>query len=75
MSTNERFKLTYSECTFWGVGALKELVFVGLGLDNEKGISLQGIKEVKTADYAFLELYTSLLPNFSIKRFEAMVNK
>ena len=54
---------------------MKELVFVGLGLHNEKGISLQGMEEAKTADYAFIELYTSLLPNFSIKRFEAMVNK
>jgi diphthine synthase len=54
---------------------LKELVFVGLGLNDEKGISLQGIEETKTAEHAFIELYTSLLPHFSTKRFEAMVNK
>jgi diphthine synthase len=54
---------------------LKELVFVGLGLHDEKGISLKGIEETKTADHAFIELYTSLLPRFSTKRFEAMVNK
>jgi diphthine synthase len=54
---------------------LSELVFVGLGLHDEKGISLQGLEETKTADHAFIELYTSLLPNFSTKRFEAMVNK
>jgi diphthine synthase len=54
---------------------LKELVFVGLGLHDEKGISLQGLEETKTADYAFIELYTSLLPHFSIKRFEASVNR
>jgi diphthine synthase len=54
---------------------LKELVFVGLGLHDEKGISLQGLEETKTADYAFIELYTSLLPHFSTKRFEAIVNK
>ena len=54
---------------------MKELVFVGLGLQDEKGISLQGLEETKTADHAFIELYTSLLPRFSTKRFEAMVNK
>ena len=54
---------------------MKELVFVGLGLHDEKGISLQGLEETKTADYAFIELYTSILPHFSTKRFEAMVNK
>ena len=54
---------------------MKELVFVGLGLHNEKGISLQGIEETKTADQAFMELYTSILPCFSMQRFEEIVNK
>ncbi len=54
---------------------MKELVFVGLGLHNEKGISLQGIEETKTADQAFMELYTSVLPCFSIQCFEEIVNK
>jgi diphthine synthase len=53
----------------------KELVFVGLGLQDEKGISLQGLEETKTAEHVFMELYTSLLPHFSTKRFEALVNK
>jgi len=54
---------------------LKELVFVGLGLHNESGVSLNGIEETKTADRIFLELYTNILPYFSIERFEAMVGK
>jgi diphthine synthase len=54
---------------------LKELVFVGLGLHDEKGISLQGLEETQTADSAFMELYTSILPCFSTKRFEELVNK
>ena len=54
---------------------MKELVFVGLGLHDEKGISLQGIEETRTADSAFMELYTSILPCFSTKRFEELVNK
>ena len=49
---------------------LGEIVFVGLGLHDERGISLRGIEEVKTADHVFLETYTSLMPGFSAKRFE-----
>jgi diphthine synthase len=54
---------------------LKELVFVGLGLQDEKGISLQGLEETRTADQAFIELYTSIMPFFSINRFEGIVNR
>ncbi|MGB9853851.1 MAG: diphthine synthase [Candidatus Bathyarchaeales archaeon] len=52
-----------------------ELVFVGLGLHDEKGISLKGLEEVKSAESVFIELYTSVLPNFSISRFEEMAGK
>jgi len=54
---------------------LKELVFVGLGLNDEKGISIHGLEEAKTADSVFAELYTSLLPDFSLERFEALLGK
>lgn len=52
-----------------------ELAFVGLGLNDEKGISLHGLEEVKTADTAFIELYTSYMPDFSIKHFEEISGK
>jgi diphthine synthase len=55
--------------------ALKELVFIGLGLNDEKGISLRGLEETKTADHIFIELYTSLLPDFSLKHLEALSGK
>jgi len=54
---------------------LKELVFVGLGLNDENGISLRGLEETKTADHVFIELYTSLLPDFSLKHLEALTGK
>ena len=54
---------------------LGEIVFVGLGLHDEMGISLHGLEEVKTADTAFIELYTSFMPNFSIKRFQERSGK
>ena len=58
-----------------GVENLKELVFVGLGLNDEEGISLGGLEETRNADSVFMELYTNLLPDFSLKRFEALTGK
>jgi len=54
---------------------LGEIVFVGLGLHDEMGISLHGLKEVKTADKVFVELYTSLMPSFSKEKFEKISGK
>jgi diphthine synthase len=54
---------------------LGEIVFVGLGLHDEMGVSLRGLEEVKTADTAFIELYTSFMPNFSRKGFEEISGK
>ena len=54
---------------------MKELVFVGLGLNDEKGVSLGGLEETKTADNVFMELYTSLMPDFNLQRFEALCGK
>jgi diphthine synthase len=54
---------------------LNELVFVGLGLNDEKGISVKGLEEVKNSDSVFMELYTSLMPDFSLQRFEDLCGK
>jgi diphthine synthase len=54
---------------------LNELVFVGLGLYDEKDISLRGLEELKNADTVFAEMYTSLMPRLSIKKLEEMIGK
>ncbi|MCW4045151.1 MAG: diphthine synthase [Candidatus Bathyarchaeota archaeon] len=54
---------------------MRELIFTGLGLHDEKGISLRGLEEARNADRVFLELYTSLLPDFSLERLEALIGK
>jgi len=54
---------------------LKELVFVGLGLNDEKGVSLKGLEETRSADNVFIELYTSLMPDFNLQRFEDLCGK
>jgi diphthine synthase len=54
---------------------LNELVFIGLGLNDEKGITVKGLEETKTADTVFMENYTSLMPDFSLERFEVLCGK
>jgi diphthine synthase len=54
---------------------LNELVFVGLGLNDELGITLKGLEETKTADHVFMETYTSYMPDFSLERFESLCGK
>ena len=54
---------------------MNELVFVGLGLNDEKGISIKGLEETKTADNVFIELYTSLMPDFNLQSFETLCGK
>lgn len=54
---------------------MNEIVFVGLGLHDEVGTSLRGLEEARSASQVFVELYTSLLPSFSIRRFEEMSGK
>jgi diphthine synthase len=54
---------------------LNELVFIGLGLYDEKDISLRGLGELKEADAVFAEFYTSLMPGLSVQKLEQMIGK
>jgi diphthine synthase len=54
---------------------LGQIIFVGLGLHDDHGISLSGLEEVRAADKVFAEFYTSLLPSFSLERFESLAGK
>jgi diphthine synthase len=54
---------------------MNELVFIGLGLYDEKDISLRGLEELREADAVFAELYTSLMPGLSIRKLEEMTGK
>jgi diphthine synthase len=54
---------------------LSELVFVGLGLNDDKGITVKGLEETKSAEAVFMETYTSRMPDFSMERFEAKIGK
>ncbi len=54
---------------------MNELVFVGLGLNDQCGITVRGLEETKTADAVFMETYTSRMPDFSMQRFEEMCGR
>lgn len=54
---------------------MAELVFVGLGLHDEKGITLRGLEEARAADLVFAEFYTSALLGTRIEAVEALVGK
>lgn len=50
------------------------LYIIGLGLGDEKDITLKGIEAIKKCNYIYLENYTSML-NCSIKDLEKLYNK
>ena len=52
-----------------------ELVFVGLGLFDEKDISLRGVEEIREADAVFAEFYTSMMPGLSVQKLEGIAGK
>lgn len=55
-----------------------KITFIGLGLNDEKDISLKGVKEIKKSDLVFAEFYTSQLTGTSLekleKKFETKIN-
>ena len=51
------------------------LTFIGLGLNDERGISIRGLEEARNADFVFAEFYTSLMPNLSMPNLEKLIGK
>ncbi|MCL6579818.1 MAG: diphthine synthase [Candidatus Bathyarchaeota archaeon] len=52
-----------------------ELILIGMGLWDELDISIRGLDELKTADAAFIELYTSLMGKLSINKLAKLAGK
>lgn len=52
-----------------------ELVFVGLGLDDERGVTLKGLEEARSADSVFAEFYTSTLREGALERLSEMIGR
>src|SRR2546430_14090618 len=51
------------------------LAFIGLGLNDEKGITLEGLEEARRADSVYGEFYTNIMPNLDLKRLEKVIGK
>ncbi|MEM3713353.1 MAG: diphthine synthase [Nitrososphaeria archaeon] len=51
------------------------LVFVGLGLNGLKDITISGIKWIKRGDVIYLDSYSSLIPNLLISELEKIAGK
>ncbi|RLE55367.1 MAG: diphthine synthase, partial [Candidatus Methanomethylicota archaeon] len=51
------------------------LVFIGLGLNSEKDMSLEGLEAAKNADKVYIDTYTSFMPGLSLARLEEIIGK
>jgi diphthine synthase len=54
---------------------MAKLIFIGLGLGNEKGITIKGLEAAKECDLLFMENYTSILEEGSIASLEKQLGK
>lgn len=52
-----------------------ELIFIGLGLYDEFGLSLRGQAEAKACSDVFAELYTSTMPGLNIENLQRTIAK
>src|SRR5437867_3947759 len=55
--------------------SMGELVFIGLGLFDEKDITVKGLEAAKVADFVFAEFYTSSLRGTTLETLRLMVGK
>jgi len=54
---------------------LSQLIFIGLGLNDERGLSLKGLDLAREADCVFAEFYTSLMPQLDVRNLEKLIGK
>ncbi len=54
---------------------MARMVFIGLGLNNEMGLTLEGLEAARQADRIFAEFYTSTMPNLQLRKLEEAVGK
>lgn len=52
-----------------------KLIFIGLGLYDEKDISLKGLEEIKKCDKIYAEFYTAKLTGTNIEKIEKNIGK
>src|SRR5256712_12841535 len=55
--------------------SIMPLTFIGLGLNDEKGMTLEGLEESRHADSVYVEFYTNIMPNLDFHRLEREIGK
>ncbi|WP_455368467.1 diphthine synthase [[Eubacterium] cellulosolvens] len=80
LNSNNFFQILIIRLIFHSDPLLKDnnltnLTFIGLGLHDERSISLQGLEEAKKATYVFAEFYTSYMPAIKISNLERLIGK
>lgn len=51
------------------------LIFIGLGLHDERDMALRGLEEARSCDVLFAEFYTSAMARLDIERLQSLVGK
>jgi diphthine synthase len=54
---------------------MSELTFIGLGLSDQRSISLKGLDLTRGSDCVFAEFYTGLMPHLDLRELEELVGK
>jgi diphthine synthase len=49
--------------------------FIGLGLNDERGLTIEGLDEARSATSVFAEFYTNIMPGVDVKKLELLVGK
>lgn len=52
-----------------------ELLFIGMGLHDENGLTLRGLDAAKNADVVYAEFYTSIMSGLAMNRLQRLVGK
>src|SRR6266571_1048410 len=51
------------------------VAFIGLGLNDEKSLTLEGLEEARHANSVFAEFYTNVMPGLDLKKLELLLGK
>jgi diphthine synthase len=49
--------------------------FIGLGLNDERGLTIEGLEEARSAGSIFVEFYTNIMPGLDLKKLEVLLRK
>jgi len=51
------------------------VVFIGLGLNDERGLTIEGLEEARRSGSVFAEFYTNIMPGLDRKKLELLLGK